>query len=113
MKPSMPVANTPARYVRLVALSPAGTLKVAGFNLFNTSSTVRPVVALSPDDHTTVQWASWPGHTYSVWHTDSLTNSFSEIESGISGTGATLQFTDPDAHLYENGFYRLEADSPD
>ncbi len=110
---SMPITKTPARYVRLVALSPAGTLKVAGFNLFNTSSTVRPVVAVSPDDPTTVQWASWPGHTYSIWHTDSLTNEFTEVESDINGTGATLEFTDPDADAYDSSFYHLEAHSQD
>lgn len=106
---TMPVENTPARYVRLVAECPAGTLKVAGFNVFNTSSAVRPVSAFSPDSPGTLQWASWPGHAYSVWRTDSLTNDFVEIESGIGGTGATLEFTDPDSHLHDAAFYRLKA----
>jgi len=110
---NMPITKTPARYVRLVAQSPAGTLKVAGFNLFNTSSTVRPVVALSPVDPTTLQWASWPGHTYSVWHTDSLTNGFTEVAAGIPGTGATLEIPAPGADLYDAAFYRLKANSED
>jgi len=110
---SMPIANTPARYVRLYAENAAGPVKVASFNLFNTSATVRPVVGLSPAEPATLQWASWPGHTYSIWHTDSLTNGFTEIATGINGTGATLEFTDPDADIYDTSFYRLKAHSND
>jgi hypothetical protein len=108
---SMPVEKTPARYARLVAQSGAATLKVAGFNLFNTSATVRPVAGMSPIDPFTLRWASWPGHTYSVWHTASLTSGFTKIADGIGGSGATLEFTDPVAHQHKAAFYQLKVRS--
>jgi hypothetical protein len=108
---SMPVKKTPARYVRLVAQSGAVTLKVAGFNLFNTSATVRPVAGLSPVDAFTLRWASWPGHIYSVWHADSLTNGFTKIADGIEGSSATLEFMDPAAHQHKAAFYQLKVRS--
>ena len=106
---TMPIENTPARYVRLVAESPAGTLKVAGFNLYNTSATVRPDPEI---DWPTLRWASWPGHTYSIWHTDSLTNEFNVVTNGIPGTGGTIIIPAP-AGAGEAAFYRLKAQSED
>lgn len=108
---SMPVTNVQARFVRLYPESSAGTVKVAALKLYNTSAAVRPVVEVSPYDPTTLRWASLPGHTYSVWHTGSLTNGFTKIADGVEGSGATLEFTDPAAHQHKEAFYKLKVRS--
>jgi hypothetical protein len=65
----------------------------------------------TPSDPSTLRWASWPGHTYSVWRTAALMEGFAEIASGIEGSGATLEFTDPVAHQHKAAFYQLKVRS--
>lgn len=36
---------------------------------------------------------------------------FAEIASGIEGSGATLEFTDPVAHQHKAAFYQLKVRS--
>lgn len=109
---SGPIDSVQARYIRLypVATDASRPIKVAGFDVFNTSATVRPTLAVQAP-LATLKWGSWPGHTYSVWHTDSLTNDFTEIVSGIVGTGGEIEFTDTEASQSDQSFYRLKANS--
>ena len=62
----------------------------------------------TPSDPSILRWASWPGHTYSVWRTAALMEGFAEIASGIEGSGATIEFADPSAHQHKAAFYQLK-----